>query len=351
MGLLVGTVDGVYLLERDETTSQGWVVGRQTLKGTHVSSLLYAGNVLFAGAHSGGLFVSEDDGETWTASGNGISSAHEHVFTLAAQPRDGRIVLWAGTQPAALYRSDDLGRTWFEVSSLQAVAGKERWHFPAPPNIAHVKHIGFYSREPTTLYVCIEQGALLKSTDDGRSWRELTGYVSEHDYWYHDAHRVVVGRKPTKLYLTSGEGIYTSEDAGETWHQLTTRHDRLGYPDALFLDPRSDRILYVAGGGSSPDAWERGPQGTGNPGILRSEDGGKTWAELRDGLPSAIRGNIEAMSMHRWAKTAALFAATTAGDVFASEDRGTEWEQIASGLPPVSKVGHYKLFLAEQKAL
>ncbi len=352
-GVLVGTVDGVYRLERDETTSRGWTVGRRSLGGTHVSSLLHvpAVGLLFAGAHSGGLFVSEDEGETWTTASSGIAPEHEHIFSLAAQPRGENVVLWAGTQPAALYRSDDLGRTWSEISSLRAVPGTERWNFPVPPHIAHVKHIAFHPSNPATLYACIEQGALLKSVDDGRSWRELTGYASPDDYWYHDAHRVVIARNPAKLYLTGGEGVYKSEDAGETWTQLATRHDRLGYPDALFLDPRNERVLYLAGGGTSPDAWERGPQGTGTPGILRSSDGGKTWTELRNGLPAYIRGNIEAMSMYRWVKTAALLAATTAGDVFASEDSGEEWELIASGLPPISKVGHYKLFLAGQKAL
>jgi photosystem II stability/assembly factor-like uncharacterized protein len=348
MALLVGTVDGVFYVERSETTG-GWRTAGHSLQGTHVSSLLPLPDrgLLFAGAHSGGLYVSEDDGRTWTDASRGIAPEHRHIFSLAAQERAGGPVLWAGTQPVALYRSDDLGKTWSDVPSVRSVPGSERWNFPAPPHVAHLKHVAFHAREPHTLYACIEQGALLKSVDDGTTWRELTGYVSPGDFWYHDAHRIVIARNPAKLYFTSGEGLYTSADAGETWTQLTTRHDRLGYPDALFLDPRNERTLYLAGGGTSPDAWERRPGGSGNPTILRSIDGGLTWSEWRNGLPELIPGNIEAMSMHRWPRTASLFAATTAGDVFVSEERGQEWEHAISGLPPISKVGHHKVFAAK----
>lgn len=344
--ILIGTLGGVYALERSET-NRGWSVARKALDDAHISSLLYVpgADLVFAGAHSGGLFVSEDSGATWTRAMNGIASGHEHVFSLAAQPRGEKTVLWAGTQPAALYRSDDLGKTWIEVPSLRNVPGRERWDFPAPPHEAHVKHLAFHASEPETLYACVEQGALLKSTDDGATWRELTGYVASGDIWYHDAHRVVISAKnPAKLYFSSGEGLYRSDDAGQTFTHLTTRHDRIGYPDALFIDPRDERTLYLAGGATSPDQWRR--TGESNSAILRSADEGATWEELRNGLPDRLTGNVEAMSLHRWLRTVGLFAATTSGEVYASEDRGDEWELIASGLPPISKVGHYKAFAA-----
>jgi photosystem II stability/assembly factor-like uncharacterized protein len=344
--VLVATVEGVYALERTGT-NQGWRIGEHRLRGAHVSALLFVRerNLIFAGAHSGGLFASEDEGETWTRSMHGIAGEHEHIFSLTAQPRGEQIVLWAGTQPAALYRSDDLGRTWHEVPSLRSVSDLTQWTFPAPPHQAHVKHVAFHPRDPKTLYVCVEQGALLKSVDDGATWRELTGYVSPDDLWYRDAHRIAIARTdPAKLYLASGEGLYTSGDAGETWTHLTTRHDRIGYPDALFIDPRDDRTLYIAGGGTSPDQWRK--TGEGNTGIMRSIDGGTSWEELHNGLPAHVRGNIEAMSLHRWVRTVGFYAGTAVGDVFVSEDRGREWELAASGLPPISKVGHYKAFLA-----
>jgi photosystem II stability/assembly factor-like uncharacterized protein len=344
--MLVATVEGVFALERTET-SEGWGVRDQALRGAHVGSLLYLAEpgLIFAGAHSGGLFVSEDDGTTWVRAMSGIAAEHEHIFSLTAQVAGNQTVLWAGTQPAALYRSEDLGKTWHEVPAIRSVSDLTQWTFPAPPHEAHVKHVAFHPKRPQTLFVCVEQGALLRSDDGGQTWRELTGYTSSQDLWYRDAHRIAIARvNPEKIYFASGEGLYTSDDGGETWAHLTTRFDRIGYPDALFIDPRDDRTIYVAGGATSPDQWRK--TGEGNPGVLRSTDGGATWKELREGFPERLRGNIEAMSLHRWVRTNAFYVGTAVGDVFASEDGGEEWEHIASGLPPISKVGHYKAFLA-----
>jgi photosystem II stability/assembly factor-like uncharacterized protein len=345
----VATIDGVWSLER-AGAGLPWSVVVQTLKGHHIGALVHLADeqLLFAGAHSGGLFVSTDDGLTWERTMAGIGAEHEHVFTIAAFGMGRQTELWAGTQPAALYRSIDLGRTWSEVPGIRTAPGTDAWNFPAPPFIAHVKHIAIHPDRPNAVYVCVEQGALLHSVDAGATWREITSYAAPDDRWYHDAHRIVFSPSdPSNIYLTSGEGLYHSRDAGETWSHLTTRHDRIGYPDALLLDPGDERILYMAGGGTSPDAWIAGAAGSAHSGILRSDDAGTSWSEFHTGLPEPIRGNVEAMSLHRWSAQMSLYAATALGDVFERADRDVAWERIAGDLPPISKVGHYKKFFAQ----
>jgi photosystem II stability/assembly factor-like uncharacterized protein len=345
--IFVATLAGVWTLQR-ASSNEPWEVVGHALDEHHVGSLVHLPEhgLTFAGAHSGGLFVSSDDGRTWATATNGIAPEHRHVFSLAAHRRANQVVLYAGTEPAALYRSFDLGATWSELPGVRGVAGTENWNFPVPPHIAHVKNVAVHPSEPSVLYVCIEQGALLKSVDDGATWFELSSYASPDDRWYHDAHRIVFRQSdPADLYLTSGEGLYHSTDAGKTWTHLTTRHDRIGYPDALFIDPDDERTVYIAGSGTSPDAWTAGPNGSGNPGILRSRDGGKSWHELDNGLPRPVHGNIEALSLHRWQSNVAFYAGTAVGEIFASSDRGESWARIAAGLPPISKVGHYKKFV------
>jgi photosystem II stability/assembly factor-like uncharacterized protein len=345
----VATIDGVWSLER-AAAGEPWSVAVQTLKGRHIGTLVHLADerLLFAGAHSGGLFVSADDGLTWDSAMQGIGAEHEHVFTIAAFGSGRETVLWAGTQPAALYRSTDLGRTWSEVPGIRTAPGTDAWNFPAPPFIAHVKHIAIHPNRPDVVFVCVEQGALLKSNDAGATWREITSYATAEDRWYHDAHRIVFSPSdPSNVYLTSGEGLYHSLDAGETWSHLTTRHDRVGYPDALLMDPGDERIMYMAGGGKSPDAWIAGAAGSAYSGILRSVDAGASWTECHAGLPKPIRGNFEAMSLHRWSAQMSLYAATALGEVFERAGRDSPWERIAGELPPISKVGHYKRFFAQ----
>jgi photosystem II stability/assembly factor-like uncharacterized protein len=350
----VATTGGVFTYERAADTP--WTRTGHTLEDHHIGSLvdLPEDGVLLAGAHSGGLFASRDAGKTWDRAMLGISPEHEHVFTLAAfrrVPRQARddsgIELWAGTQPAALYRSLDLGQTWTELPGVRSVPGTDAWNFPAPPFVAHVKNVAIHPDEPSVVYVCVEQGALLKSIDAGVSWCEVSSYATAEDRWYHDAHRITISPSdPARLYLTSGEGLYQSTDAGATWTHLTTRHDRVGYPDAFFLDPQDERTIYMAGSGLSPDAWTAGADTSARAGVLRSVDAGTTWTEMHEGFAQPIRGNFEAMSLHRWGNNIALYAGTAVGEVFERADRDAPWARIATDLPPVSKVGHYKKFYA-----
>ena len=344
----VATTNGVFTYERNGADVP-WAQTGHALEEHHIGSLVDVpeAGMLFAGAHTGGLFASRDAGKTWHRSMHGISAEYEHVFTLAAFRRGGAIELWAGTQPAALYRSLDLGKTWTELPGVRSVPGTDAWNFPVPPFIAHVKNVAIHPAEPSVVYVCVEQGALLKSTDGGTTWREITSYATEEDRWYHDAHRITISPSdPAHLFFTSGEGLYRSSDAGVTWTHLTTRHDRVGYPDAFFLDPHDERTAYMAGGGLSPDAWTAGADTSALTGVLRSVDSGVTWTEMHDGLAEPIRGNFEAMSLHRWGEDISLFAGSAVGEVFERAGRDAPWERIATGLSPISKVGHYKKFYA-----
>lgn len=345
--MLVATVDGVRELTRSGP-AEPWREGARALEGHHIGSLvrLTDGKTIFAGAHSGGLWVSHDDGRTWTASDAGIAAEHRHIFTLYARENGGTTTLFAGTQPVALYRSDDLGRTWRELPELRGVGGQDRWTFPAPPHLPHVKYINAHPAEPATLYVCVEQGALLRSRDEGASWSEIASYEEPTDIWHHDVHRIAFSAgDPRDLYLASGEGFYHSTDAGATWSHLTTRHDEVGYPDAFFLDPADERTIYLSGSHLSPDAW-LGPDTTTHPGFVRTRDGGRTWERLDAGLPARVGGNFEALAMHVFSGSAAFYAGTAGGEVFASEDRGATWTCAARALPPISKVGHFKKFPA-----
>ena len=114
------------------------------------------------------MAVSLDGGLTWRDASAGLG--HRNVYTLAVQYRGAATILFAGVEPAKLYRSDDLGASWTELGGLRNVPNTELWNFPPPPHIAHVKNVAFDPNAPATFYACIEQGALLKTVDDGRTW-------------------------------------------------------------------------------------------------------------------------------------------------------------------------------------
>jgi photosystem II stability/assembly factor-like uncharacterized protein len=336
--LHVGTADGVVTLTR-EAPGAAWQATGHSLPGRHISSLMFepTRGGLFAGVHDGGLYASFDGGQTWERKMRGITQ--EHVFTLASHEHHGQLVLYAGTEPAHLFQSTDYGETWEELPSLRAVPDTDKWVFPAPPHIAHVKNLTFDPRDDHLMYACIEQGALLKTTDGGETWRELSDYSRPEDPVYRDIHRLVLRpSNPDEMYFTGGAGLYYSADGGETWEHLSTHRARIGYPDALMFSP-DESVMFMAGSACSPGDWRQ--TNDADAAIGRSRDAGRTWELLTRGLPAHIVGNFEAMTMAAWPGGYALFAATTDGDVFASEDEGATWATIASGLAPISKGDHY----------
>jgi photosystem II stability/assembly factor-like uncharacterized protein len=347
--LLVATIRGVYTLDRQVGNS--WTVAAKALEHLQISSLLQEpqSGRIFAGTHgNGGLWSSDDGGTSWVEKTCGLGS--KHIYTVAAQLRGEKAVIWVGAEPPMLLRSTDLGESFVELPGIRNVPDTDQWTFPPPPHVAHVKHVAFHPAIPGTLYVCIEQGALLKSTDDGQSWRELHGYEQpDMDIKFrHDLHRVaILPSNPQVIYCSAGEGVYVSRNGGGEWQQLQSRFDRIGYPDCLFLDPRDERVIYVGGAGDAPREWRT--TRISRAGVIRSGDGGATWQEVMGGLPVPIKGNIEAMAHHHAGDYLAIVAGTATGEVYLTEDDGKYWQCVASGLPPISKAGHYRWFLSDEE--
>lgn len=331
--VLVGTKEGVATIQRDARGS-GWRVAHRALTDKFISSIIIEpeSGLVFAGAFHGGLHASADGGVSWERRDNGLTL--DDVYSLASVRVNGRVRLYAGTEPAHLFFSDDLGLHWTELPGVRAVSSVPKWRFPAPPHIAHLKHINFDPFTPTTVFASIEVGELLKSTDAGRTWQEL-------GVPYKDVHRTVVHpTNPKRIYVTGGDGLYVTSDGGATWEHWTTRESEIGgYPDQLVFRPGQPDLMFISAAHKSPGTW--GESHDAGARVSRSRDGGRTWEVLRGSLPDRMQASIEAMCLEDWGGSFALFAATTAGEVYHSEDGGEHWSIIVRGLAPVSKAEHY----------
>jgi photosystem II stability/assembly factor-like uncharacterized protein len=330
MEVLVGTTEGVATIARD---GAGWQVAHRGLPDCHISAMIEepTSGLLLAAAFHGGIHASADGGRTWERRTSGLRE--DNVYSLAACQRAGRPVLYAGTEPAHLFRSDDLGGTWTELPALRSVPSVESWTFPAPPHIGHVKHLVFDPQDNRTMYASIEVGGLLKSRDGGDTWSELP-------IPYEDVHRLVIQpRTPEVLYVAAGNGLYVSPDGGATWDRWTDRtHEMGGYPDFWLYRPTDPDLMFISAAQSPPGTWRQSHFAGAR--ISRSHDGGRTWQLLHEGLPDRLQASIEAMCLEESEAGCALFAATTAGEVWHSPDAGDHWSLIVTGLPPVSKGGH-----------
>ena len=274
------------------------------------------------------LRMSEDEGRSWVQRNRILE--FEAVYSLASNNVAGRVRLYAGTNPAHLYVSEDLGETWGELAGLREVPSADQWNFNAIP-YGHTKHVSFDPHTPETIYVSIEVGGAFRSRDGGQTWEQMTGMDT-------DVHRMEPARGASgRVYLACRNGIWGSRDGGDHWEHLTDDTARVGYPDVLVVDPQDPDLVLIAGAYALPRFWRQ--SGDCDSAIVRSSDGGRTWQEVRAGLPGHITANIEAMSMNVWPGGCAVAAATVDGDIFYSPDRGDTWTSIATGLPSISKNG------------
>ncbi len=330
----VGTKEGIVVIERD-ARGGGWRVAGKFLPDKHISAILTEpdSGLTFVGAFHGSVHVTGDGGRTWEKRDSGLT---EHdVYSLACVKQNDRTRLYLGTEPAHVFYSDDLGMNWTELPNLRSVPSVTKWKFPVPPHIAHAKHITFDPFDGQTVYACIEVGALLRSRNGGETWEQLEGV-------YEDVHRLVIHpQNPKRLYVVTGRGLYVSSDGGVTFEQWIARPSPIaGYPDGLVLNPRNPELMFLGAADVGPGTWMK----THNAGakISRSRDGGRTWEMLQNGLPERMQASIEALCLEDWGESVSLFAATTAGDVYASDDAGDHWSRIIDGLAPISKGGHYQ---------
>jgi photosystem II stability/assembly factor-like uncharacterized protein len=165
-----------------------------------------------------------------------------------------------------------------------------------------------------TVLVNVHVGGILRSDDDGESWRPTIDL-------HRDVHQV--------LALGDGEalaacayGLATSHDDGVTWAV---------YDDGLHAT--YSRAVALAGGAVLVSV-STGPGGSRAAVYRRAFPGDGRFERCRAGLPEWLGGNVDTSRLAGTEDGTAAFA-TAEGDVYVSEDEGATWERAAAGLGPV----------------
>jgi photosystem II stability/assembly factor-like uncharacterized protein len=139
---------------------------------------------------------------------------------------------------------------------------------------------------------------IFKSTDSGKTWKNMglkesfqIGVVRVHPQ---DENIVYVGALGRLWGENEQRGLFKTTDGGENWERVLFIDDKTGVID-MRLDPRNPDTMIVATYERKRDEFDTNDPakkwGEGS-GLWKSTDGGKTWKELREGLPSGTLGRI-----------------------------------------------------------
>ena len=186
-------------------------------------------------------------------------------------------------------RSAAVGKA--DVSSLFSKA--LQWRLVGPFRGGRVTAVAGHADQPNVYYMGATGGGVWKTEDAGETWRNVsdgflqTGTIGAIAVAPSNPAIVYVGtgEAPIRANATArGDGVYRSDDAGKTWRRVGLENSR--HISKIVVDPTNPELVYVAVQG---DEW--GPSQ--ERGVYRSSDGGKTWEKVLFVSPSTGASDLD----------------------------------------------------------
>jgi photosystem II stability/assembly factor-like uncharacterized protein len=350
INLLIGTRKGGFIATADASRRE-WSAKGPILKGTEVNHFTYlpdSRRLVAAGKNAWfgpTVQLSDDFGETWREPASGVRFAEgrghsvERIWMIKADPRaPGRV--YAGVDPGALFVSGDGGENWREVESLTNHPTREKW-FPGAGGLM-VHSMAFPPKPADRIIVGLSAAGVFRSDDGGATWAPKNAGVRadflpdkfpEVGQCVH--HMEIHPQKPDVLYQQNHCGVYRSDDAGDTWTDISEGlPSRFGFPIGV-LPAQGDTIFVVP---EESDQFRMTPDGAFR--VFRSRDRGATWQAMSNGLPQ-INAYTNVMRMAMASDPLdppGVYVGTQGGHLVASRDAGDTWSTIFNWLPPVYSV-------------
>jgi photosystem II stability/assembly factor-like uncharacterized protein len=263
--------------------------------------------------------------------------------------RGGRTHAIAGvpSQPSVFYmaqvnggvfKTTDFGRTWQPTFDDQPTAS--------------VGAIAVSVSKPDVVYIGSGEGlhrpdlsigdGIYKSTDAGKTWTHL-GLRDVQQI----AQLAIDPRNPDRLFVAAAghpygpneeRGIFRSLDGGKSFEKVLYRDENTGGGDVQ-IDPGDPDVVYATLWESREGPWENSTFNGTNGGIFKSTDGGKTWTQLRSGLPDKIIQAHLAIAPSSPNTLLATVGTSVSTRLYRSENGGESWSGVTEDYRPAGRVG------------
>jgi photosystem II stability/assembly factor-like uncharacterized protein len=247
--------------------------------------------------------------------------------------------VYAGVEDAALFKSTDGGKTWNELPGLREHETGNSWSPGAGGLCLHT--ILLDPADPKRIYTAISAAGAFRSLDGGETWKPITkglksNFLPDPEAEIgHCVHHIAMHPSNSKvLFMQKHWDVMRSDDAGDNWYEVS---GNLPSDFGFVIDVNSNKpdMIYVVPIKSDSEHYP--PDGKLR--VFRSKGGGE-WESLSKGLPQKdcyVNVLRDAMAVDRLDKCGIYFG-TTGGQVYASADEGDTWEAIVHDLPAVKSV-------------
>ncbi len=241
-------------------------------------------------------------------------------------------VFYMAPNNGGVWKSDDFGNTWKPIFDGQdtgsigslAVA-------PSDPNIIYVGSGEGLQRPDLSI-----GDGIYKSADAGKTWQHLglrDGYqIPSIIVDPTDPNRLFVGVLGHPYGPNPERGVYRSLDGGKTFEKVLYRDENTGAIQVAF-DPHNSQIVYAVLWAARQAPWEIGNSFNGpGSGLFKSTDGGTSWHQLTNGVPTFAEGlgrigiGIARSEPNRI--YALMDADKDHGGLYRSDDAGESWHKI-----------------------
>lgn len=298
-----------------------------------------------------GAFILSADGKRQKWEVNGPFFPGWEIYHLKGSPvNPNRLYAsqssgWFGQ---VVHRSDDGGKSWTTVGNefgYDGVPGTHQWYDGTshPWEFKRVWHFEPSLTDPDTVYAGVEDAALFRSTDGGQTWNELSGLRGHGTgpQWQPGAggmclHTIILDPvNPERIFIAiSAAGAFRTDDGGKTWLPINQ-----GLRSEYIPDPNAEVghcVHHVAQHVARPNVlfmqkhWD----------VMRSDNAGDSWYEVSGNLPTDF-GFVVDVHAH---EPDTVYVVPIKSDsehyppegklrVYRSRTGGNEWEPLTKGLP------------------
>ena len=256
------------------------------------------------------------------------------VAGVPSQPN----VFYVAQVNGGVWKTDDYGRTWTPIFDDQPTGSVGC--IAVAPSDANIIYVG--SGEGLQRPDLSVGDGIYRSSDAGRTWMHLGlrdgQQIPQIAVDPRDPNRILVAVAGHPYGPNEERGIFRSVDGGKTFEKVLYKDENTGGADVL-IDASKPDVAYAALWEARQGPWENAAwNGTGG-GIFKSTDGGKTWQQLKNGLPEGIIQANLAIAPSMPNRLIASVASPNAVNLYRSDDSGESWAVITKDPRPAGRIG------------